>query len=228
MSEAILKQLEESGLFRDFDASAKQVLASKSRTQCYANGEVIYRIGEPSTALYGVLDGAVKLFGEDANGKFYLFGLTAPGRWFGDSSALDGEPRGQTIIAAGKTQVVKYLRSDLLALLDSRPELYKHFVSVFCRRLREAGRTLEDNAFLPVSVRLAKQLLRLEKVRSRFNITLTQEELAASLGVSRQSIYRVLKKWEAEGLVSMTYGNVTLKNFEAMSALMGDIAPSNQ
>ena len=92
MSQRILQQLDHSGLFRDFDPSAKQYLADCSHAQSYNNGELIYRIGDEATALYGVLEGAVKLLGEDRSGKYCLFDIATPGRWFGDSSALDGSP----------------------------------------------------------------------------------------------------------------------------------------
>jgi len=220
MSDTILQQLDQTGLFRDFDDEAKQQLVGMSRTQTFSSGEVIYRIGDEANALYGVLDGAVKLLGENRSGQFFLFGLTTPGRWFGDSSALDGEPRAQTVVAAGETQVMKLLRTDLLSLLRRRPELYQHFVTVFCLRLRQAGKVLEDAAFLPVAVRLGKQLLRFHKVREQYGIKLTREELAASLGVSRQSIYRVLKTWEAERWVTVSYGDVRVIEPEAIEALL--------
>lgn len=224
MPDTILQQLDKTGLFRDFDTAAKQHLANCSHRQSFQDGEVIYRIGDRATALYGVLEGAVKMLGEDSNGKFCLFGVTPPGRWFGDSSALDGEPRGQTVVAAGDTKVVKLLRSDLLALLDQQPELYRHFVSVFCLRLRQAGKVIEEAAFLPVSVRLAKQLLRLHTVRSQHNIKLTQEELAAALGVSRQSISRVLKGWERDQWITISYGNVQIEQTNKFKTLINDYA----
>jgi CRP/FNR family cyclic AMP-dependent transcriptional regulator len=126
----------------------------------------------------------------------------------------------KTTIAAGDTTVVKLLRSDLLQLLDRQPELYRHFISVFCLRLRQAGKIFEEQAFLPVSVRLAKLLLRLHKVRSEYAIKLSQEDLAASLGVTRQSISRVLKSWEKEALIRISYGNVEIENKTALQALL--------
>jgi CRP-like cAMP-binding protein len=220
MPQTTSQQLEETGLFRDFDSTTKLHLANCSHSQTFSDGDIIYQIGDDATALYGVLAGAVKLLGEDGNGKFCLFGLTTPGRWFGDSSALDGHPRGQTAIAAGETKVIKLLRRDLLALLDCQPELYRHFISVFCLRLRQAGKILEEQAFLPVSVRLAKQLLRLHKVRSEYAIKLSQEELAASLGVTRQSISKVLQNWQRNEWITISYGNVEIKNKTALQSLL--------
>jgi CRP-like cAMP-binding protein len=80
MPSTTTQQLKETGLFREFDNNAKQHLADCSYSQTFNDGEIIYQIGDEATALYGVLAGAVKLLGEDASGKFCLFGLTTPGR----------------------------------------------------------------------------------------------------------------------------------------------------
>jgi CRP-like cAMP-binding protein len=81
MSNTILQQLDDTGLFRDFDNTAKRHLAACSRTQSFGDGELIYRIGDEATVLYGVLEATVKLLGENCSGKCCLFGIATPGCW---------------------------------------------------------------------------------------------------------------------------------------------------
>lgn len=208
MPKTIREHLETSGLFRSFPESAKQKLAKLCRVQTFQHEDMVFQRGDKPTALYGVIDGAIKLIGETPNGKFFLYELASPGQWFGETSAIDGQARAQTSLAVGETQVVRLLRKDLLELLASQPDLYRHFVTVLCSRLRRAGAALEETAFLPISVRLARTLLRMHRVREKHQIKLSQEEIAASLGVTRQSIHRVMKKWHEKGYVSIEYGNV--------------------
>jgi CRP/FNR family transcriptional regulator, cyclic AMP receptor protein len=220
MARTIREQLGVSGLFQDFPETAKDRLADRCRTQTFQDGEIIYHRGDQPVAMYGVLEGVIKLIGEDPSGKFFLYDLIGKGHWFGENSALDGEPRGQSALVVGDTRVMSLSRNDLLALLDDQPELYRHFVSVFCMRLRRAGHVFAETAFLPVNVRLALNLMRLEKVRRLNNVKLSQEEIAASLGVTRQSIYRVLKTWQAEGWVSVHYGDVKIEKPKQLKALI--------
>ena len=208
MSKSIREHLDTSGLFRDFPESAKKKLAKLCRIQTFQHEDTIYQLGDKPTALYGVIDGAIKLIGETPDGKFFLYELASPGQWFGETSAIDGQPRAQTARAVGEIHVVRLLREDLLALLASQPDLYRHFVTVLCSRLRRAGAALEETAFLPISIRLARTLVRMHRVREKHQIKLSQEEIAASLGVTRQSIHRVMKKWNEKGYVSIEYGNV--------------------
>jgi len=215
MASSIFKQLDDSGLFRDFPQDTKQQLADISTTLSCNDGQMLYQDGDEPDALYGVLSGGIKMVSEDANGKYFLYGIVQPGWWFGEISAIDGRPRAQTTMAIGNTQLMRIPRNELLNLLESNPKLYKHFLNILCKRLRQAGQVLEETAFLPLSKRLAKQLLRLHKSRSHHDTPIratkiSQEELAASLGVTRQSIYRVLKDWQLKNWIAVQYGNIEI------------------
>jgi CRP-like cAMP-binding protein len=91
---------------------------------------------------------------------------------------------------------------------------------VFCWRLRLAGQVIEESAFLPVSVRLARNMLRMHKARQQYGIKLSQEDLAACLGVTRQSIFRVLKEWEKNSWVTIEYGDVQIAQVEKLQELI--------
>lgn len=214
---SIRNQLATSGLFQDFPDSAQRKLESLCRVQSVKNETTIYQIDDQPIALYGVVEGAVKLIGEAPTGKFFLYELVSPGQWFGENSALDGAPRGQTAMVVGDSRVISLLRKDLLDLLDAQPDLYQHFVRVLCLRLRKAGKAIEETAFLPVSVRMAKTLLRMHRVREKYQIKLSQDEIAASLGVTRQSTYRVLKDWKEKGWVNLSYGDVSVGDLQSLN-----------
>ncbi len=220
MSASILEQLDHSGLFADFPQDIKQQLAAISSTQACTDGQVLYQNGDKPDALYGVLTGGVKMVAEDVNGKYFLYGLVQPGWWFGEISAIDGQPRAQTTMAIGDTQLLKIPRNALLILLDENPQLYRHFLTILCKRLRQAGQVLEESAFLPLSKRLAKQLLRIHKTQGQHQSKLSQEELAASLGVTRQSIYRVLKDWQIKKWILVKYGNIEILQPESLQTFL--------
>lgn len=216
MPNSTLELLDKSGLFRQFPQDAKQQLADISKPKQYDDGEVVYQNGDASDALYGVVSGGVKMIAEDAQGKYYMYGVSQPGVWFGEISALDGQPRAQTVVTIGKTTLLKIPRNPLIAILDANPILYKYFMSVFCKRIRHISQRLEESALLPISKRICKHLLRLNKIKQQDVAKLNQEELAASLGVTRQSVSRVLKDMEAKGWISLKYGSVEVIDTEAL------------
>ncbi len=220
MTTSILEQLDNSGLFREFPEDVKQQLADISSTQTCRGGQILYQDGDMPDALYGVLSGGIKMVAEDANGKYFLQGLIQPGWWFGEISAIDGQPRGHTTLAIGDTQLLKIPRKELLLFLDKNPQLYRHFLNILCKRLRQAGQVLEEGAFLPMPKRLAKQLLRINKIKEQHLTKLSQEELASSLGVTRQSIYRILKDWQLKKWIQIKYGNIEILQPESLRAFV--------
>lgn len=218
MSSPIFDQLDASGLFAKFPSAIKADIVAQSQRRRFADGAVVYRCGDQPTALYGVLCGGIKLTGEDVSGKYYLYGVIQPGWWFGETAVLDGLPRAQKAIAVGDTELMLVPRNYLMSLLNTHPELYRHFVSVLCNRLRQAGAVLEESAFLSIPLRLAKHLLRVHNTRKNYRVKLSQEELAASLGVTRQSISRVLKQWQLQQWIQLSYGDIEVTQPESLQS----------
>lgn len=209
-------ELYQHGVFQSFPDELKERLRQLSRQQVVEDKDLLYQAGDEPVGLYGVLSGCIKLTGEDTQGNLYLYGIVQPGWWFGEVAAIDGEPHLQTASAMGQTRLALITRGDLLQLLKENPELYRHFTETFCRRLRLAGAFLHESVFLSTSIRLAKQLLRIHNKRQTQHTKLSQEELAASLGVTRQSIYRVLKEWQQEEWIAIHYGDVEVLAPEAL------------
>jgi CRP-like cAMP-binding protein len=87
---------------------------------------------------------------------------------------------------------------------------------------------LEDAAFLGLAARLAKRLLYLADSNGepapgggvRINMHLTQEELGKMLGKTRESIGKELKRWQRNGLISVRYGSIVIRDRERLLALV--------
>ncbi|MNQ96766.1 cAMP receptor protein [compost metagenome] len=80
----------------------------------------------------------------------------------------------------------------------------------------------ECNALLPLEGRLANRLLLLSEGGEhgqRLTLRLSQEDLSQMLGSSRQSINKVLKDWDLQGIVSRNYGSLTLCDITSLRRL---------
>jgi len=76
----------------------------------------------------------------------------------------------------------------------------------------------------PLPVRLANRLASLIKflgVEDGLCLKLSQEKIAQQLGVSRQSVNRQLKIWEAEGLLVVRYSAVTILDLQKLRETAG-------
>ncbi|MEX2267168.1 MAG: helix-turn-helix domain-containing protein, partial [Acidimicrobiia bacterium] len=65
-------------------------------------------------------------------------------------------------------------------------------VRLLAQRLRTTNEALEDAVFLDVPARTAKRLLELAGDEPRFTLPVTQEELAAMVGASRERVNKAI------------------------------------
>ncbi|WP_158592326.1 Crp/Fnr family transcriptional regulator [Noviherbaspirillum sedimenti] len=182
--------------------------------------------GAPPEGMYAVVRGCIRVSSSTRDGREALLALMEPGCWFGESSLLEGLPRAYQADAQGDSELLVMPRAQLNALLESRPELYRHFIPFLCQRIRLSTLLLEGNALLSLEERLASRLLLLAQNvlqggtdEPRHTLGVSQENLSQMLGTSRQSINKVLKEWEQNGLIQRHYGSITLCDLSALERL---------
>jgi CRP-like cAMP-binding protein len=66
-------------------------------------------------------------------------------------------------------------------------------------RLRVADEQIADAAFLDITGRTAKRLLEASRNRDEFHLPVTQEELAAMVGASRERVNKALAAFQKLG-----------------------------
>jgi CRP/FNR family transcriptional regulator len=100
-------------------------------------------------------------------------------------------------------------RSDFIALITRRPAAAMAVLEAVAGRLRETDEMASDLAFLDVAGRLAKRLLDLASAHGvqrgggvLIDLSVTQEDLANMIGVTRESVNRNLSDFRNLGLIS--------------------------
>ena len=94
-------------------------------------------------------------------------------------------------------------------------------LQVLARRLRETDELVEDAIFLDVPGRLAKKLLELAEDYGRegpdgtvIGIRLTQSDLAAMVGATRESVNKHLSAFRARGTIVVERQAITIRRPE--------------
>jgi CRP/FNR family cyclic AMP-dependent transcriptional regulator len=213
------------GALGELDA---EELMKQAITRRFQANDVIFRKGDPGTGLYGVVSGRVVVVADSAEGKELILNVFGPGEYFGEIALLDGEGRSATAIAREPSELLFLGRQHFMPFLARSPEATSRIIRLLCKRLRRTTALVEDSIFLPVSLRLAKQLLALVDVyglqaEARPTFPVSQGELGRMLGVSREIIARQLAIWRHAGLVEMQRSRITLRDRAALAAMVGNV-----
>jgi CRP/FNR family cyclic AMP-dependent transcriptional regulator len=207
---------------RDAEELMKQAI-----TRRFQVNDVIFRKDDPGTGLYGVVSGRVVVVADSAEGKELILNVFGPGEYFGEIALLDGEGRSATAITREPSELLFLDRMHFMPFLARSPEATTRIIRLLCKRLRRTTDLVEDSIFLPVSLRLAKQLLALVDVyglqaKDHPTFPVSQGELGRMLGVSREIVARQLAIWRRAGLVEMQRGRITLRDRAALAAMIGN------
>lgn len=173
-------------------------------------GETLFNEGDPGDRLYVLVEGKVKLGHTAPDGRENLIAVLGPSEMLGELTLFDPGPRSTTASAVAPTRLLTLEHSDLMGLLDSRPELAKHMLKALAQRLRRTNTALADLVFSDVPGRVAKALMDLADRFGRptdegvhVPHDLTQEELAQLVGASRETVNKSLADFVSRGWIRL-------------------------
>ena len=172
------------------------------------------RKGETVDHWVGVVDGLVKMANVSVEGKPMSFTGIGTGGWFGEGSLLKDEPRRYDIVALRESQIAYMPRATFARLLDTNFAFNRFLIVQLNERLGQFIAMIEHDRLRGPEARLARLLAGL------FNpvlypgigttLPVSQEELGQLVGLSRQRVNQALKRLEAESLLRVEYGSVTV------------------
>ena len=186
------------------------VLSSAIQRQTFVPGEVVFEKGDPGDALYVIIKGQVKIVLPSSDGNEALIATMDDGDFFGELSLIDGQPRSATIIATQPTDTVILRRDGFKDFLKAHPEAAIDMLQALSSRLRQSDEFIADAAFLDVPGRLAKKLIELCEKYGRegpegiaISLRVTQRDLAAMIGATRESVNKHLQSFRSQGMISL-------------------------
>lgn len=204
-------------LFSSLTRDDLERLSARLQPRRYNRGELIFQRGDQGTELYIIRQGEVTIRLSAPDGKEVALALARQGESFGELALLDDAPRSTDAVAREETHVLTLRREELHLFLKERPGVIPAMLAELSRLVRRVTKAVHDTNFLDAKARLARVLLDLAQSQGKpgtegVSITsrLTQTELAALCGLTRESTNRWLRFYAREGLLSYEEGRITL------------------
>src|SRR2546423_11434209 len=180
----------------------------------YRADEFIFMRGDQFEYWTGVVTGLARMGIVSRGGKATSFaGLTA-GAWFGEGTVLKNEARRYDVMALRDTRLALMDRSTFFWLFENSVGFNRFLVGQLNERLGQFIALLEYGRTLDATARVARC------IASLFNpilypdttrhLEITQEEIRALSGISRQNANQCLKRLGKEGLLRLEYGGVNI------------------
>jgi CRP-like cAMP-binding protein len=208
-------------------ASVPAALQERLRDEVFAvqgdKGAVMMPAGSAVEGWHAVLSGLVMLQSPASKGRASAFIGVPDGEWFGEGSAMKPEPRKYNVVALRPTTLLCLPLPLFATLRESSLAFNQFLVQHLNMRLGQAMTIIEAGRTQSPEHRVALYLSRLFW-RSTRRLNLTQDELGQLVGLSRQTVNRVLRTLEELGIVSLDFGKVAIVDDEALGAYLAATA----
>jgi CRP-like cAMP-binding protein len=185
--------------FRAMSPDRLAALARHALCRHFAAQEMILIQGEPTSGLWVVEEGRVKVFRLSPDGREHILLLVGPGESFNDIPALDGGPNPANAVALSEVTAWTLSPDALLAELRADPDLALAVIGTLSQRMRGLVQQIEDLALYSVTARLARFLLKQMTDTSLSGPGVTRATIAAHLATTPETVSRSLRTLEEIG-----------------------------
>jgi CRP-like cAMP-binding protein len=225
-SRSVLGSLTSIAFFAGLGPEALEGLAGTMRARRFKRGEVIFHIGDPGDALFVIVSGEVKISLPSDTGEEAILATLRAGDVFGELALLDGAPRSASATAISATETVVLPRDRFRELIATEAGVRDALLAAIAGELRRLTTHVEELHFLDITGRLAARLVRLAQeggttlpdggTRLRNNIT--QGDLAAMVGCTRQSVNKLLGQFTDDGLLRLEREGIVITDLDGLVA----------
>lgn len=183
-------------------------------------GEVVCEAGRPAEQWLGLIDGLLKISPVGSGAPPPGFTGLAPGAWFGEGALLKRDDYRWRVEALRRSQVASLPARSFFWLLDQSIAFNRYVLNQLNERMSQYVASREIDRLSDPDLRVARHLASLfhpvlyPGVGSVLRIT--QQELGAVVGLSRQRVNEALKRLQAAQMVRVEYGGVRVLDLERL------------
>lgn len=195
----------------------KTELSKMAKEHTYDAGKIIFHKDDPGLRLYIIKHGKVKISLQSEDGKEAILAILSAGDFFGELSLFDGRPRSASATVIDDTTLLTIHRDHFLQFIHKHPHVASDILAVMSARMRQADILVEDASFLDLPARLAKRLLELAGTHGartmdgiQINLKLTQKDIAAMVGSTRESVNKQLRACHDRGIIRIGNQKLTI------------------
>ena len=183
----------------------------------YRRGQMIYDQQQPSTAIYLVIDGKVKVSRLADDGHQVVVDIYQPDEFFGESAFLNLPNRPEQATALESTKLMTWTASEIEDIITKRPRLAVALLQILVQRTIDFTHRIESFSVDNIARRLARSLIRFSE---RLGVAeedgavrmapFTHELLSQYVGTSREIVTHYMNQFRRQGYLRYSRKGIIL------------------
>ena len=165
----------------------------------YKKNDVIFYEDEMALFYYQIIEGSVKMFNSNDDGKEFTQGYFCNGQSFGEPPLVIEETYPSTAIAFQDSKIIKLSKDKFFKILDEYPTIQKKLLVLLANRIHSKAKTSKDIINQKPEFRIIAFLNAHKGNRNGAKelVPFTRQEIANFTGLRVETVIRVFSKMSA-------------------------------
>ncbi len=218
--------LKKIGLFSSMTLREVQEMQNNIIIKSFSKNQIILREEQTNQFMYMILEGEVRVVQTTDDGKEIIVTVHQAGDFFGELSLIDGKTIPAAVYAAKHCVTAIISKADFFSLLFNHNKVLESLLKILCSRLRDSMKKIQILNFNNASQRIKMLFLMLsesygEKISEGtvLKLKLIHQNIADMTGLSRETVTRILDKWQKSGEIKVLKNKYILLKSEFESIL---------
>lgn len=166
----------------------------------YKKNNVLFYEDEMANFYFQVVEGCVRMFNSNDEGKEFTQGYFCEGQSFGEPPIFIDEKYPATAVAFQDCKIIKLSKEKFLKILDEYPSIQKQFLKLLAQRIHSKAKTSKDIINQKPEFRIVAFLNAHKKSTSNNKevVQFTRQEIANFTGLRVETVIRTLNKMKAD------------------------------
>lgn len=187
--------------------NADILLNSGAVAKKFKKGEIIFHEGDFSRFYFQILNGTVKMFNTNSDGKEFTQSEFVSGHSFGEPPLFINENYPSTAVACQDSIILKLSKEIFLEILEENPTFQKKMIMLFAKRIYSKATTARDIINNSPEIRIMSFLndfkKKSQKENEKMEIPYTRQEIANFTGLRVETVIRYLTKMKVGKIVEI-------------------------
>lgn len=172
--------------------------------------ELVLHEKDTGNFMYMVLSGKVKVVQAREDWHEIILAIHETGQFFGEIALIDGKTSPATVIAAAESIIALISKKDFLWLIGRHGKIRDKLLQILCVRLRESWEKIRMLTTKDPAERIRVLFLGLCQTSAKstpqgmvIRVKITHQDIADMTGLTRETVTRILKKWQNGGQITI-------------------------
>jgi CRP/FNR family cyclic AMP-dependent transcriptional regulator len=183
----------------------------------YRKGQMIYNQDQPSTAIYLVINGSIKVSRMAEDGRQVVVDIYQGDEFFGESALLGLPHRAEQAVVLDNARLMTWTAAEIEDIVMKRPRLAVALLQILVQRTLDFTQRIESFSADNISRRLARSLIRFsermgspETDGSMRMAPFTHELLSQYVGTSREIVTHYMNQFRRQGYLRYSRKGIVL------------------